>query len=149
MIWAGPRVYQAMAQDGVAPAALARTSVANAPVRSIALQSLWVSILVMSGTFEQLVVYSGVALALFSALAVSAVIVLRRREPELPRPYRVAPYPWVPLLFIAASLWIAVYAAVERPLEAGLSLLTVAAGLPLYLLFRRRSTSADAPAEVS
>jgi APA family basic amino acid/polyamine antiporter len=68
MIWAGPRVYQAMAQDGEAPRILARTSESGAPVHAIGLQSAWITVLLLSGTFEQLVVYSGFALALFSAL---------------------------------------------------------------------------------
>jgi APA family basic amino acid/polyamine antiporter len=136
MIWAGPRVYWAMADDDVAPRWLARTTRSDAPVPAILAQSVWITLLVLSGTFEQLVVYSGVALALFSAAAVGSVIVLRRREPELPRPYRVSPYPWVPLAYVAASLWIALYATIERPLESLASLATVAAGVPCYLAWR-------------
>jgi APA family basic amino acid/polyamine antiporter len=146
MIWAGPRVYWAMAEDGVAPRWLAQTSRRGAPVRAILAQSAWITVLVLSGSFEQLVVYSGVALALFSAAAVSTVIVLRRREPDLPRPYRVSPYPWVPLAYVAASLWIAAYATFERPLESAASLGTVAVGIPIYFavsLRRRRAAARE------
>ena len=139
MIWAGPRVYQAMAEDGVVPRALARTSARGAPVTSTVLQSTWISLLLFTGTFEQLVVYAGVALAVFSALGVSSVLVLRVREPELERPYRVALYPWVPLAYMAGSLWIALYTSLERPIEAALSLATIASGLPLYWFWNRRS----------
>ena len=66
------------------------------------------------------------------------MIALRVREPDLARPYRVAFYPWVPLAFVLGSSWIALYATWERPLESVLSLATVAAGLPLYWLSRRR-----------
>jgi APA family basic amino acid/polyamine antiporter len=137
MIWAGPRVYQAMAQDGVAPAALARTSGRGAPLSSIVAQSVWISALLFTGSFEQLVVYSGVALALFSALGVSSVIALRIREPELERPYRVAFYPWVPLAYVLGSLWIALYASWERPLESLLSIGTIALGVPFYWFWTR------------
>jgi APA family basic amino acid/polyamine antiporter len=136
MIWAGPRVYQAMAQDGEAPRILARTSGSGAPVHATLLQSAWITVLLLSGTFEQLVVYSGFALALFSAAAVSSLIALRRREPERVRPFRVPAYPWVPLAFIAASLWIAGYALVERPLESLLSGATVLAGIPVWWIWR-------------
>ncbi|MEO2237225.1 MAG: amino acid permease [Candidatus Poseidoniia archaeon] len=139
MIWAGPRVYQAMAEDGVVPRALARTSARGAPVTSTVLQSTWISLLLFTGTFEQLVVYAGVALAVFSALGVSSVLVLRVREPELERPYRVALYPWVPLAYMAGALWIALYTSLERPIEAALSLATIASGLPLYWFWNRRS----------
>jgi len=138
MIWAGPRVYLAMARDGVAPGALAKTSRHGAPIPSIVAQSLWISILVLSGTFEQLVVYSGVALALVSAAAVGCVVVLRRTEPDLPRPFRVALHPWVPLVYVATSLYVATHATLERPLESAASLATVAAGLPVYAWMRRR-----------
>lgn len=137
MVWAGSRVYYAMACDGVLPGFVARTSKAGAPLSAILLQSGWVTILVLSGTFEQLLVYAGVALALFSALAVTALLVLRLREPELPRPYRVPLYPWIPLTFIAASLLIVAYATLERPTESLLSLATIVSGVPLYLFWRR------------
>ena len=101
-------------------------------------QSAWVTLLLLSGTFEQLVVYSGVALALFSGLAVGSVLVLRVREPELARPYRVALYPWVPLAYVAAATLVVFYGIVERPAEALLSLLTVLLGVPVYWLSRRR-----------
>lgn len=138
MVWAGPRVYYAMSRDGVAPALFGRTSESGTPVASILLQSAWVTLLLFSGTFEQLVVYSGVAIAIFSALAVSAVFVLRVREPELPRPYRVAPYPWVPLAYVVSALGIAGWATWGRPVETLLAAATVLAGVPLYALARRR-----------
>jgi APA family basic amino acid/polyamine antiporter len=147
MIWAGPRVYQAMAEDGAAPRILARTSEAGAPVAAIALQSVWITVLLLSGTFEQLVVYSGFALALFSAAAVACLVALRRREPERLRPFRVPAYPWVPLAFIAASLWIASYALLERPAEAMLSAATVLAGIPVWWMWRARSRRRDRRAD--
>jgi len=137
MIWAGPRVYWAMADDGVAPLWLGRTTRSDAPAPATVAQSVWISFLILSGTFEQLVIYSGVALSLFSAAAVGSVIVLRHREPQLLRPYRVAPYPWVPLAYVTVSLWIALHATLERPLEALASLATVAAGVPFYVVWTR------------
>ncbi len=145
MIWAGPRVYQAMAQDGEAPRILARTSESGAPVHATLLQSAWITVLLLSGTFEQLVIYSGFALALFSALAVASLIALRRREPERPRPFRVPAYPWVPLAFIAASLWIAAYALVERPFESLLSGATVLAGIPVWWIWRGSRSATREP----
>lgn len=137
MIWAGPRVTLAMAQDDFAPAALARTTEAQAPRPALLLQGAWITLLLLSGSFEQLVVYGGVALAVSSALAVAGVIVLRFREPELPRPYRVSGYPFVPLAYIGASLLIAGFSILERPLESLLSLGTVGLGVPVYLLWNR------------
>ena len=135
MIWAGPRVYAAMASDGVVPK-LFRTEGNETPRQAIILQSMWVTVLIVSGTFEQLVVYSGLALTLFGALAVSAVIVLRWREPDLVRPYRVPLYPLVPLFYLGMSVLILSYTILERPLESLLAIGTVLSGTPLYFWWR-------------
>ncbi len=143
MVWAGPRVYYAMAKDGLIPAYFCRTSGARStPINATLLQSLWASVLILSGSFERLVIYSGTVLTIFSALAVGAVLILRRREPNLPRPYRTPLYPFVPGLFILVSIVIVGNALYERPVEAGLGIATVLAGAPPYLLWRRlRGTS--------
>ena len=139
MIWVGPRVYYAMACDGLFPALFSETRHDDeVPAKSIVVQSLWVSALILSGTFEQLIIYSGFALAVFSALAVGSVIVLRWRNPELPRPYRVPFYPLTPLLYLAVSLLIVIYTAFERPMESLLSTATVLSGAPFFFLLRKR-----------
>jgi APA family basic amino acid/polyamine antiporter len=127
-----------MADDGVVPARLGDHSRAGAPTSALLAQALWITLLLLSGTFEQLVVYGGFAIALFGAAAVASVVVLRRTQPQLARPFRVPGHPWVPASFVAATLWIAGFVLVERPAEALLSLATVAAGMPLYLLWRGR-----------
>jgi APA family basic amino acid/polyamine antiporter len=138
MVWAGPRVYYAMAQDGLLPSFFAdTTSGRGTPTNAILLQSLWASALIVSGSFERLVIYSGTVLMIFSALAVAAVIVLRHQEPNLPRPYRTPAYPFVPGIFVLVSIVIVGSALYERPLEGGLGIVTVLAGTPLYLLRRR------------
>jgi APA family basic amino acid/polyamine antiporter len=86
-------------------------------------------------------IYSGTVLMLFSALAVGAVLVLRRCEPNLPRPYRTPFYPFVPAFFILMSILIVGNALYERPMEGALGMATVLAGAPLYLLWRRLSSS--------
>jgi APA family basic amino acid/polyamine antiporter len=140
MVWAGPRVYYAMAIDGLIPAYFCRTSGARSTlINATVLQSLWASVLIVSGSFEQLVIYSGTVLTIFSGLAVGSVLVLRRKEPDLPRPYRTPLYPFVPVFFILVSMVIIWNAVSERPLEAGLGIATVLAGTPLYLLWRRLS----------
>jgi APA family basic amino acid/polyamine antiporter len=142
MVWAGPRVYFAMAMDGRVPAVLARhRGKGGAPSYAILAQTTWATLLILSGTFEQLVVYTGIILGTFSALAVGAVIVLRRRQPALHRPYRVPFYPVTPCAYIAAAGMVVLYTIVERPTEAGLGLATVLVGVPFYFLGRKRLTS--------
>ena len=136
MVWAGPRVYYAMACDGVIPVCFSETTgLSRTPLNAIVLQSVWASVLILSGSFERLVIYSGVVLAIFSALAVGSVMVFRRRNPELARPYRVPLYPLAPLCYVVLAAAIAVYGLVERPIEGWLGIATVMAGVPLYILW--------------
>jgi len=139
MILAGPRVYYAMATDGVFPRQLAGVhSQYHSPALAIILQSAWISVLVLTGTFEQLIVYSGFVLVFFSALAVSSVIVLRVRRPALKRPFRVPLYPWTPLLFVGFSAWILYFTLRDRPVESMWGIITALSGVPLYYYWRMR-----------
>ena len=139
MILAGPRVYYAMASDGLFPQRLAKVHARyHSPAWAIVAQSAWASILLLTGSFEQLIVYSGFVMTLFSALAVAAVVALRVRRPELPRPFRVPFYPLTPLLFVGFSAWILVFTLRGRPTESLLGVATVLVGLPFYYYWRRR-----------
>jgi len=143
MIWAGPRVYYSMAQDGVFPAFFAGTTTSGqVPGRSIVLQSVLVTVLVFSGRFEQLVIYAGFALVVFTALAVGSVIVLRMRQPHRERPYRVKPYPWVPLAYLLVCVAVMWASLRIRSTESLLGLATVAAGVPFYWYWSRRRNQA-------
>jgi APA family basic amino acid/polyamine antiporter len=138
MILAGPRVYFAMASDGLFPKRLAGVhGKYGSPAAAILAQSIWISVLILTGTFEQLIVYSGFALVLFSALAVGSVMVLRRRRPGVARPFRTPLYPATPLLFLGFSGWILWFTLQGRPTEALFAIATIALGLPLYWYWRR------------
>jgi basic amino acid/polyamine antiporter, APA family len=108
------------------------------PDRAILLQAVWASgLIVYFGAFEPLVVYTGFAVTLFSALAVAALILLHICSPDLSRPFRVPMYPWLPIAYVVASGFILAYTAAERPRETILGPLTIATGIPLYLLRRK------------
>jgi APA family basic amino acid/polyamine antiporter len=143
MTFAGPRVYYAMARDGLFfPAAAHVHPRYRTPAVSIVAQAVWSGLLVLSGSAETLTRYTGFAIVLFSGVAVAALFVLRRREPSAPRPFRATGYPVAPAVFMAASLAIVVNAVYRDPGPAGAGLLVIAAGVPLYLwLTRRRAVS--------
>jgi APA family basic amino acid/polyamine antiporter len=137
------RIYHPMAADGVFFPSLAKVDERwRVPVRSLWAQSAWSCLLALSGTYEQVYTYVIFASVLFHAGTAAAVFVLRRRAPELPRPYRTWGYPWVPALFLLGCLLLIGNTLAERPVEslAGLGLLAL--GLPAYLLFRWRARSA-------
>ncbi len=136
MIFAGPRVYFAMARDGLFFGGAERIHpVFSTPGRAIWLQSIWASLLVVTGTFDQLLTYAGFALILFSAVAVAAVFLLQRRGALA---YRGVGYPWTPALFIAASIWMMSYTLWHRPAESMLGVLLVVLGVPVYFYFQKR-----------
>ena len=93
----GPRVYFAMARDGMFVRAAARVHPRfHTPATAIVAQGVWSSVLVLSGTQAQLVNYTGFAVVLFAGVTVSALFVLRRRDPGAPRPFSALGYPWAP-----------------------------------------------------
>jgi APA family basic amino acid/polyamine antiporter len=93
-------------------------------------QSVWASLLILTGTFEQLVIFSGFILSAFTALTIGAVIVLRRRRPDLARPYRVPFYPVLPAIVILVLLIVVGTSLVQRPFESALGLAAILAGWP-------------------
>jgi basic amino acid/polyamine antiporter, APA family len=142
MIIAGPRVYFAMARDGLFPAAAARIHPRyRVPVSAVVAQSIWSGVLVLSGTLAQLVSYTGFALVLFSAVAVSALFVLRRRDPDRPRPFRAWGYPWAPAMFVAAGGLMIVNELWRNPGTSAAGLAIIAAGVPVYWWMRRPARS--------
>ena len=133
------RIYQPMAEDGVFFPALARVHPRyRTPGASLIAQGLWSIVLAFSGTYEQLYTYAVFAAFVFHAATAAAVIHLRRTRPEAPRPYRTWGYPWVPMVFAAASIAFVVNTLVERPMESLLGLGLVALGLPAYAWWRRK-----------
>ena len=110
MTIAGPRVYYAMARDGVflPPAAEVHPRY-RTPAKSIIAQSIWSGVLVLSGGADALIRYTGFAVVLFSGIAVLALFVLRLREPDMRRPFKALGYPVVPAIFTVASFLIGMF----------------------------------------
>jgi APA family basic amino acid/polyamine antiporter len=140
MTFAGPRVYFAMARDGVFFQAAASIHPRyHTPAAAILAQAIWSSLLVLSAQAEALVNYTGFAIVLFSGLAVLALFVLRAREPHADRPYRAWGYPVAPGIYAVASAAILLNGLYGKPGPTGAGALIILAGIPLYFLFRSRS----------
>jgi len=142
MVLAGPRVYYAMARDGLFLRAAGHVHPRfRTPVIAIVAQGIWSSVLVLSGTLSQLVSYTGFAVVLFSGVAVAALFVLRRREPLAVRPFSALGYPWAPALFVLASLVMVANEIWRNGATAGAGIAVIAAGVPVYFLMRRAPTT--------
>jgi basic amino acid/polyamine antiporter, APA family len=129
MTIAGSRVYFAFGEDFRPLRWLSVSSPkAGAPWPSLVLQGLVVSVIILTGRVDQILQYAGFTLTLFSSLAVSCVVALRVKAPDMPRPFKAWGYPITPLIFIIASLWTMLWAFRGRPVESSLALLTVAVG---------------------
>ena len=137
---AGARVVYAMARDGVFfRAAGGVHPVHRTPANALLLHGLVAGVLTLTGTFSDLLTMTAFSSLLFNVLTVVGLFVLRRRRPDLPRPYRAWGYPVVPGLFVAVALFFLVYMPVADPRNTGFGLLLTAAGVPAYAYWRRRA----------
>ena len=138
----GPRVYFAMAKDGLFFPGFARLNPkTGAPTLAIVVQGIWSCVLTMAGSFQELFTYVIFTSWMFYGATVLGVVVLRWRMPELSRPYRVPGYPWIPMLFVLSAAFITVTTIVNRPRNAFYGIGLILLGLPFYWFLFRRSTA--------
>lgn len=134
-----PRVYYAMARDGIFFRRLAEVHPRfGTPAVSIIAATTWAAVLAISGTFEQLLTYVIFIGWIFYALAAASIFVYRKREPYAERPYRVPGYPFTPLLFIAAAAALVINTVIRQPGRAAVGLALVLLGAPAYAIWRKR-----------
>lgn len=133
-----PRIYYAMARDGVFFKKVAEVHPKyKAPTFAILSQTAWAILLILSGTFYELITYVAFTDWIFFALAGASVFLFRRRRPEAERPYKTLGYPLTPLFFVAVSLWFVLNTLVGAPVQALAGLGFLATGVPVYYLWKR------------
>jgi basic amino acid/polyamine antiporter, APA family len=138
-ILTGARVPYAMAENGLFPKSQAELSPkSNVPIKAIIAQAGWSCILALLGTFDQLTNYAVFALWIFYILTTAAVFVLRRKMPDALRPYKTLGYPLTPIIFILVGGWLLINTLQTSPLEAGIGLLLIGLGIPIYFYFRKQ-----------
>jgi APA family basic amino acid/polyamine antiporter len=134
----GPRIYHAMAEDGLFPARLARLSPkTHVPTDALVVQGVVSSALLLSGKFETLLNFTTFALCLFSIICVLAVPVLRFTRPDVPRPFKTPGYPLTPALFAIGNGWVLINLLTSGAKEAIAGAGIVLTGVPAYLFFKR------------
>jgi APA family basic amino acid/polyamine antiporter len=132
----GPRVYYAMARDGLFPSVAAHVSAkGQVPTYAMVLQSLCAIVILIVTDFQNLYQYASVGLSLFALLFIGAVYVLRTRRPDMERPFRVPGYPVVPAVFMLVVVFMAVFAFKQWPKPSLVSIGSVLAGVPVYYVW--------------
>jgi APA family basic amino acid/polyamine antiporter len=136
MAWIGPRITKRMAEDLPKLRVFGRSSSRGTPYVAVLFQLIAVTILVLTGTFDAVLVYTQFSLLLCSFLTVLGLIVLRIREPALKRPYKVWLYPITPILFLIITLHMMVFVIRDKPTQSLLGLITAIAGLIIFFFSR-------------
>jgi len=141
LVLSGARVYYAMAKDKLFFRRAGRLDpVHHAPVFSLGVQCIWAVLLTLSGSYNDLLDYVIFAVLLFYILTIAGLFVLRRTQPDLDRPYKAFGYPVLPAAYMAAAGLIEILLLLYKPNYTWPGLIIVVLGLPVYFVWRRKST---------
>ncbi len=136
MIMTGPRVYYAMARDNAFPKWFGDVNPKHTtPGKAILLQALIAIIMVITSSFDKLLMYIGFTLSLFAMLTVIGLMILRIKKPFLERPYKTFGYPVTPILFILSNLWIIVHSIKDNPFVIIYGGGTIVVGILIYFYY--------------
>jgi len=138
-ILTGARPYYAMSRERLFLPAVGKLNKANVPGNSLLWQGIWASVLVLSGTFDQLTDMVIFAVFIFYGATSLGVFILRHRMPDAIRPYKVWGYPVIPALYIAFCIGLVLNTFITRPREAVIGLTLIMAGIPVYLLLGKKN----------
>jgi APA family basic amino acid/polyamine antiporter len=137
-ILTGARPYYAMARDRLFFSGIGKLNKTNVPGNSLLWQGIWASVLVLSGTFDQLTDMIIFAVFIFYGATSLGVIILRRKMPDVHRPYKVWGYPVVPVVFILFCMFLFFNTILTRPREAAIGMVLILSGIPVYLYLQRK-----------
>lgn len=138
-IMGAPRIYYGMANDGLFFKSVAKVHPKyKTPSNALLVQGIWASVLVLSGNFDQLTDMLIFAAFIFYGAGAYGVFVLRRKLKDVPRPYKVFGYPFIPGLFVVFCAILVVVSVIERPREAGIGTFLILSGLPVYFYMRKK-----------
>ena len=139
-ILTGARPYYAMARERLFFPSIGKLNKANVPSNSLLWQGIWASVLVLSGTFDQLTDMIIFAVFIFYGATSLGVFILRRKMPDAVRPYKVWGYPVVPAIFILFCIGLIFNTILARPREAAIGMTLILAGIPVYLYLKWKNS---------
>ena len=134
-----PRMYYAMAQDGLFFKSLAQVHPRfGTPALAVVAGSIWAALLALTGTFESLLTYVVFVGWIFYGLGAACVLVLRAKQPDAERPFRVPGYPWTPWVFVLAAAGLVANTVMTQPVRSAIGVGGVLVGVPIYILWSPR-----------
>ena len=139
MTLAGPRVLQVIGEDFKILRILASSNKDRIPINAIYIQSLIAVIFILSSSFESILVFAGFTLALNSFATVLAIFVLRKKQPEVTRPYKTFAFPFPPLIYLVLTGWTLYFVLINRPIEVLFSFMIIVSGGILYLISSKKN----------
>lgn len=134
MIMAGPRAFHAIGQDFPVFSILAKTNQNNIPVNAILLQSALSILFVLTSSFKEILIVAGFTLGISNFATVLGVLVLRKTQPKLKRPYKTWLYPFTPILYLCLMGWTIIYIIKDKPDQALKSLIVIVLGVIMYFI---------------
>jgi basic amino acid/polyamine antiporter, APA family len=140
LIMSGSRVYYAMAKDGLFFKQATKLNSKGVPSVSIIFQSLWAGILCLSGTYGQLLDYTVFSVLIFYILTILGVFILRKKQPDTPRPYKAFGYPVIPAIYLLFATILCINLLIFKPLASGAGLLIIALGIPVFYIWNSKKS---------
>jgi APA family basic amino acid/polyamine antiporter len=138
LVLAGSRLFYAMSNDGLFFKKAAELNTFKVPGIALWIQCVWASVLCLSGKYGDLLEYSTFASLIFYMLTIGGIFILRKKEPLAERPYRAFGYPIIPILYILITSLICIDLLIYKPTTAGLGLVIVLLGIPVYFVARSK-----------
>lgn len=140
LILAGSRLFQSMAKDGLFFKKAATLNKFNVPSNAMIFQGIWASLLCLSGSYGDLLDYCTFSSLIFYIITIAGLFVLRKKMPDVERPYKAFGYPVVPALYIVLTTLICIDLLVYKTFNCGMGLLIIALGVPVYFMFKRNKS---------
>lgn len=134
-ILSGARVYYAIAKDGLFFPNMGRLNRFGVPAVALIFQCVWASVLCLSGTYSNLLDYVIFAVLLFYILTITGIFILRKKQPDAPRPYKAFGYPVLPAMYILLAATVCIILLIYKPMYSWPGFIIVGLGIPVYLFF--------------
>jgi len=138
LILSGARVYYTMAQDGMFLKAAKQLNKKGVPAKALWMQAIWASLLCLSGKYGDLLDFIIFTVLLFYILTIAGIFILRKKQPQLERPYKAFGYPFIPFIYLLLASSICIILLITKTTFAGGGLLIVLIGLPIYYIIQKK-----------